>query len=81
MSFKPLVKVDNKFSSNAQRFETQEEAQRAADDLMSRWFAVMDTSTEETTDPVNYQIKDNQISMINRQLPFTAGYLQPVEYW
>jgi len=64
MSFKPLVKVDNKFSDNAQRFETREEADQAARDIMSRWMLVTDTSVEETTDPVNFQIKDNVISML-----------------
>ena len=57
MSWKPEVIADNsgKWSSNALRFETKEEAEANVRHLASRWIAVTDTRVTETDDPVNYR--------------------------
>ena len=56
MSFKPEVIADNsgKWSGNALRFATREEAEANVQDLMMRWFAARDTRVVECDDPVNY---------------------------
>ena len=56
MSFKPEVIADSsgKWSGNALRFATHEEAEANVQDLMMRWFAVRDTRVVECDDPVNY---------------------------
>ena len=54
MSFKPEVIADSsgKWSGNALRFATEEEAKIYVDDLMMRWTAVRDTRVVEVEDPV-----------------------------
>jgi len=59
LSFSPEVTTtgdSGKFAGNAMRFATKEEAQLWLDDLIMRWFAVVDTRVVESTDPVNYRI-------------------------
>jgi len=54
MSFKPEVIADSsgKWSGNALRFATEEEARIYVDDLMMRWTAVRSTRVVEVEDPV-----------------------------
>lgn len=42
------------FTSNACRYATADEADRAGAELASRWFAVRTWRVTESTDPVNY---------------------------
>lgn len=55
-SWQPEVIADNsgKWSTNALRFATEEEAKASADELMSRWMLVTDTRAAPSDDPVNY---------------------------
>lgn len=57
-NFKPTVKVfgEDKFHTNSLVFATIEEAEASARDLHGRWMLVVDHSTEETSDPVNYHL-------------------------
>ena len=74
MSFKPEVIADSsgKWSGNALRFATREEAEANVQDLMMRWFAVRDTRVVECDDPVNYTYVDHKL------LPFPAAEITPV---
>ena len=58
MSFKPEVIADSsgKWSGNALRFATEEEARIYVDDLMMRWTAVRDTRVVEVEDPVTARL-------------------------
>ena len=58
MSFKPEVIADSsgKWSGNALRFATEEEARIYVDDLMMRWTAVRDTRVLEVEDPVTARL-------------------------
>jgi len=60
MSFAPEVQTDDsgKWYGNAVRFATEAEAQRWADDLSMRWFAVRATRAVASDDPVNYRITE-----------------------
>lgn len=60
MSWKPEVLVDGSWSSNSLRFATREEAESSAKELMSRWFAPIDSRAVESDDPVNYLFVDGQ---------------------
>ncbi len=53
MSWKPAVLVngDPKWSYNALRFETKEEAMASARDLMNRWLLVIAIDAHESDDP------------------------------
>jgi len=51
---KVLVCGESKWSGNALRFNTEAEAKDYGRDLMGRWFAVKEISTELVNDPVNY---------------------------
>lgn len=57
MSFAPMVRTgsDPKFYGNALRFETREEAEAYAKDLMGRWLLVVEWRVDESDDPVNYR--------------------------
>ena len=56
MSWKMEVKVDGRWSSNACRYATKQEAKDAGRELLSRWFAPSASRAVETPDePVNYQ--------------------------
>jgi hypothetical protein len=74
MSFKPEVIADSsgKWSGNALRFATREEAEANVHDLMMRWFAVRDTRVVECDDPVNYSYIDHKL------LPLPAAEITPV---
>lgn len=54
MSFKPEFLVNGAWSSNAQRFATEDEARTSAVARMAVWFAVDDYRATESPDPVNY---------------------------
>lgn len=55
MSYKPQVLVGNEWATNGLAFETQEEAQQSADDLMSRWLLVRDCGVVESDQKPNYK--------------------------
>lgn len=62
MSWKPAVKTignGDKWSYNALRFETKDEALASAKDLMGRWMLVVEYDAHESEDPVNYKLVDN----------------------
>jgi hypothetical protein len=65
-SWAPEVSVDasGKWSGNAVRFATKDEAEAWAFDRMMRWTAVRDTRVVESQDPVNYRWIDNQLVRI-----------------
>jgi len=52
------------WAGNAMRFATEAEAQRYADDLSARWFAVRQTRVVPSEDPVNYRIADGVLSAV-----------------
>lgn len=56
-SWKPAVDVGEttKWSYNALRFATYDEAMAAAIDLMARWVLVREIAAHESEDPVNYR--------------------------
>ena len=54
-SWKPEVKVNGAWSSNALRFATKEEAEGSAWSLFQRWFLCEDSRAAESEDPVNYK--------------------------
>lgn len=58
MSWKPEVFVEGKWSRNGLVFETQEEAERNAKDLMIRWTMVEDSRATESDQPVNAKYTD-----------------------
>lgn len=66
MSWKPAVEVngDPKWSYNALRFETKEEALASAKDLMDRWLMVTAFDAHESEDPVNYKLVDNGVGLV-----------------
>lgn len=65
-SWKPEVIADNsgKWTGNALRFATKEEAQRYVYDLALRWIAVRDTRVVPSDEPVNYRIIGNRVERI-----------------
>lgn len=67
-SYAPEVIADSggKWSGNALRFATEEEAQIYVADLQRRWFLVTETRVIPSSDPVNYEIKDGRISPLNQ---------------
>ena len=66
MSFKPEVIADasGKWSGNALRFATREEAEANVRDLMMRWFAVRETRIVVSDDPVNYRYVDGRLESV-----------------
>ena len=52
MSYKPEVEVDGKFSTNALRFATHEEALASAKSLFSRWTLTTGYRASPSDDPV-----------------------------
>lgn len=66
MSYAVEVIADRsgKFCGNGVRFATKEEAEISARDLASRWTLVTDWRVVESTDPVNYAIKDGQMTPV-----------------
>lgn len=61
MNWRPMVKVDGQWTGNGLVFATREEAEDNARELMARWFVVVDTRADETTDPVNYRWVDRKL--------------------
>jgi hypothetical protein len=59
MSFKPEVIADSsgKWTGNALRFETEQEAKTYVDDLMMRWTLVRDTRIVTSEEPVNARLQ------------------------
>ena len=66
MSWAAEVIADSsgQFCGNAMRFETKEEAELYAKDLMGRWILVTEWRVVKSKDPVNYQIKDNKLTSV-----------------
>jgi hypothetical protein len=66
MSFAPEVIADNsgKWSGNALRFATREEAEANVRDLAFRWFAVRETRVVESADPVNYSYVEGVLAEV-----------------
>ena len=50
-----IADAGGKWTGNAIRLATREEADAYTADLMSRWMAVRGWRTVESTDPVNYR--------------------------
>jgi hypothetical protein len=59
-SYKPEVLVDGKWSTNALRFATAEEAFGSMMLLRMRWWVPTDGRATESEDPVNYRFINNQ---------------------
>jgi hypothetical protein len=59
-SWKPEVLVDGKWSTNALRFATREEAEGSVRALMLRWWVPDDGRATECADPVNYRFVDGR---------------------
>ena len=57
MAWRPMVMTvsGGNWAGNALVFETKEEAEASAKELMMRWFAVTETRADETSEPVNYK--------------------------
>lgn len=57
-SWRPEVIADSsgKWTPNALRFATREEAERWVGDLSMRWLAVRETRVMPSPDPVNYRL-------------------------
>jgi hypothetical protein len=66
MSWAPEVIADRsgKWTGNACRFATREEADAYVTDLMMRWTAVSGWRTVESDDPVNYAWVDGRAKPI-----------------
>jgi hypothetical protein len=60
MSFKYEVEVDGKFSGNAVRFATEEEADQGGRELLSRWFVPTGYRVVESDDEVNYVFRNGR---------------------
>lgn len=68
-SWKPQVKVNGTWSSNALVFDTQDEAERNALALFTRWSLPTDHRAIVSNDPVNYSYsKDGRL--IRHEGPF-----------
>jgi hypothetical protein len=59
MCFKPEVIADSsgKWTGNALRFETEQEAKTYVDDLMMRWTLVRDTRIVTSEEPENARLQ------------------------
>lgn len=59
MSYAVYVQLPNEQpATNAVRFATSEEAERAGNELLSRWFAPIGFEVRESSDPVNYRFPE-----------------------
>lgn len=76
MSWKTEVETPRgHWSTNALRFATKEEAERAGDELLSRWMVPLSSRATETPDePVNYEFPVGA----DRPRPIPAINTQPV---
>ena len=52
------------WSTNAVRFETEEEARVYGLDLASRWTAVTAIKQSESSDPVNYKLANGELTRL-----------------
>lgn len=59
-SWKLEVLVDGKWSSNALRFATKQEAEASVNELLSRWFVPSGGRATESEEPVNYRFDFSQ---------------------
>lgn len=68
MSYAPMVRTTDggPFAGNGLRFATREEAQAWLDDLVMRWYAVTDVRVDESTDPVNYTLKNGLLEEVQQ---------------
>ena len=66
MSWKPEVLVEGKWSGNALRFATKEEATEQVRDLMLRWTAPMDYRVVEVDDAVNYRYIEGRLVEVRK---------------
>lgn len=57
-SWKTEVCVDGKWATNALRFASQAEAEKAGRELLSRWWVPTDSRAAEADEPVNYVFDD-----------------------
>jgi len=73
ISYKVEVQTEpnGKFTSNALRFATREEAEMSARELMSRWLLVRDCRAAESKDPVNYRFENGQNVRIEPEADLT----------
>jgi hypothetical protein len=60
-SWKPQVKVNGTWSSNALVFDTEEEAQKSAHDLFTRWQLTTDHRAIVSDEPVNYSYRNGKL--------------------
>lgn len=68
VSWAPEVYLEGKWSGNAVRFATVEEAELWGKDLLMRWFVPTDSRAVPSDDPVNYQrLKDGSIKVVETQ--------------
>jgi hypothetical protein len=64
MSWAPEVLVEGKWSGNALRFATKEEAEAWARDLLMRWFVPTDSRAVLTDDPVTDEIAEGVLRRV-----------------
>lgn len=64
ITYKPEVKVNGSFHSNALVFATRTEAEQSARDLAGRWILVTDCRAVESTDPVNYVLVAGELRAV-----------------
>ena len=66
MSFKAGIKTssDRTYVFNSLRFETSEEAESWAKDLMRRWLLVTEYKVFKSEDKVNYKMIDGKLTML-----------------
>ena len=62
------LKGESKLSFNAVVFATEEEADLAGRELLSRWFAPIGYKVVHTDDEVNYEIVDNTIKPFSKNV-------------
>jgi hypothetical protein len=69
MSYKPEVIADasGKWSGNALRFATREEAESYVFDLSMRWTLVSDTRVIESDDPINYRWTEKGLRELSQE--------------
>ena len=64
MSYKPEVRVNGTFHSNALVFATRDEAEQSARELMGRWTLVTDWRAVESDEVVNYALVDGVLQAV-----------------
>ena len=53
-----MYQGEKSWASNALRFATKIEAEKAGRELLSRWYVPIDSRAAESNDPVNYVFDD-----------------------